>query len=62
MKKFLSIVCIMGAVFMLVACSSKFTCATCGKESTGEKHEMGPKDARYVICDECYNIVKPLMK
>lgn len=53
MKKFLSLVCVIGTLFALTACGS-FTCGICEQEKSGKKHEVEESGVSVTLCDDCY--------
>ncbi len=59
MKKFLSIMCVVVAMFALTACG-KFTCDLCGEEKSGSGKKITIMGETGTLCDDCYDVFKQL--
>ncbi len=59
MKKLISILCVVAAMFALTACG-KFTCDLCGEEKSGSRNKITIHDESGTLCDDCYAVFKQL--
>ena len=54
MKRIISLLLVVVAMVCMLTACSKFECAMCEKEKTGEKHEIEFLGEKAEICDDCY--------
>ncbi len=56
MKKIIALVSLLVLVLSLSACG-KFTCESCGRESSGG-HSVEVAGQKAKVCDDCYDLMK----